>query len=96
MKRFYDDFEPSIPLARYGVGEENQRPFFTHTVLGPDSVNDQGVPGTWNRTLDYLFIRKGEVWTDTDVIQGPGRLGITSDASRLSDHAPVAGTWRLP
>ncbi|AKJ05706.1 endonuclease/exonuclease/phosphatase family protein [Archangium gephyra] len=96
MKRFYDDFEPSITLARYGVGEENQRPFFTHSVLGPDSVNDQGVPGTWNRTLDYLFIRKGEVWTDTDVIQGPGRLGVQGDASRLSDHAPVAGTWRLP
>ncbi|HEX5748479.1 MAG TPA: endonuclease/exonuclease/phosphatase family protein [Archangium sp.] len=96
MKRFHDDFEPSISLARYGVGEENQRPFFTHSVLGPDSVNDQGVRGTWNRTLDYLFIRKGEVWTDTDVIQGPGRLGVQSDASRLSDHAPVAGTWRLP
>lgn len=87
MKQFYDDFEPSIPLARYGVGEENQRRYFTHTVLGPDEVNDQGVPGTWNRTLDYLFLRKGQVWTDTDVIQ--------DKAARLSDHAPVVGTWSL-
>ncbi|WNG13783.1 endonuclease/exonuclease/phosphatase family protein [Cystobacter fuscus] len=96
MKQYYDDFEPYIPLSRYGVGEENQRRYFTHTVLGPDSVNDQGVPGSWNRTLDYLFIRKGEQWTDTDVIQGPGPFGIQSDALRLSDHAPVVGTWRLP
>jgi endonuclease/exonuclease/phosphatase family metal-dependent hydrolase len=96
MKPFYDDFEPFLSLARYGVGEESQRAYFTHSVLGPDSVNDHGVSGAWNRTLDYLFIRKGEVWTDTDVIQGPGRLGVQSDASRLSDHAPVAGTWRLP
>ncbi|WP_084737405.1 endonuclease/exonuclease/phosphatase family protein [Cystobacter ferrugineus] len=96
MKQYYDDFEPYIPLSRYGVGEDNQRRYFTHSVLGPDSVNDQGVPGYWNRTLDYLFIRKGEQWTDTDVIQGPGPFGIKSDALRLSDHAPVVGTWRLP
>lgn len=96
MKKFYEDFEPYITLDRYGVGEEQQRPYFTHSVLGPNSVNDDSVPGNWNRTLDYLFIRKGETWTDTDVIQGPGRLGVQSDALLLSDHAPVAGTWRLP
>lgn len=96
MKKFYDDFTPSISLARYGEGDAAQQPYFTHSVLGPDSVNDQGVPGNWNRTLDYLFIRKAEVWEDTDVIQGPGRLGVKGDAIRLSDHAPVAGTWVLP
>lgn len=96
MKPYYDDFEPHIPLARYGVGEAAQQPFFTHTVLGPDSLNDEGEPGRWNRTLDYLFIRKGETWTNTDVLQEPGRLGITGDPSRLSDHAPVVGTWGLP
>jgi endonuclease/exonuclease/phosphatase family metal-dependent hydrolase len=97
MKQYYDDFEPYIPLSRYGVGEEAQRPYFTHSVLGPDSLNDQGVRGTWNRTLDYLFVRKGEQWSDTAVIQGPdARFGIQSDALRLSDHAPVVGTWRLP
>ena len=96
MKKFYDDFEPSITLARYGVGEAAQQPFFTHTVLGPDSLNDEGEPGRWNRTLDYLFVRKGETWTQTDVLQEPGRLGITSDPSRLSDHAPTVGTWSLP
>lgn len=96
MKPYYDDFEPSLPLARYGVGDAAQRPFFTHTVLGPDGVNDEGTPGWWNRTLDYLFVRKGEVWSNTDVLQEPGRLGITGDPSRLSDHAPVVGTWSLP
>lgn len=55
-----------------------------------------GVPGWWNRTLDYLFVRKGETWSMTDVLQEPGRLGITGDPSRLSDHAPVVGTWGLP
>ncbi|MGV3621698.1 MAG: endonuclease/exonuclease/phosphatase family protein [Archangium sp.] len=96
MKPYYDDFEPYIPLARYGVGDAAQQPYFTHTVLGPDSVNDEGVPGWWNRTLDYLFIRKGETWTATDVLQAPGRLDIVGDPSRLSDHAPVVGTWGLP
>jgi endonuclease/exonuclease/phosphatase family metal-dependent hydrolase len=96
MKKFYDDFTPSITLARYGVGDDDQRRYFTHSVLGPDGVNDEGKPGWWNRTLDYLFVRKGESWTNTDVLQEPGRLGITSDPSRLSDHAPVVGTWGLP
>ncbi|MBS1153132.1 MAG: hypothetical protein H6Q89_4830 [Myxococcaceae bacterium] len=96
MKKFYDDFSPSITLARYGVGTAAQRPYFSHSVLGPDSVNDQGQPGYWNRTLDYLFIRKNEGWENTDVIQVPGRLGVTADALRLSDHAPTAGTWVLP
>jgi endonuclease/exonuclease/phosphatase family metal-dependent hydrolase len=95
MKPFYDDFNPWIPLARYGVGDAAQRQYFTHTVLGPDSKNDEGVPGSWNRTLDYLFVRSTDGWRDTDVIQGPGRLGVTQDAIRLSDHAPVAGTWEL-
>jgi len=95
MKPFFDDFLPSITLARYGVGEDYQRPYFTHSVLGPDSVNDEGVPGTWNRTLDYLFIQKSQTWSNTDVIQQPGRLGVTQDALRLSDHAPTAGTWEI-
>lgn len=96
MKPYYDTFEPYISLARYGVGEAAQSQYFTHTVLGPDSKNDDGVFGSWNRTLDYLFIRKGETWTDTDVLQEPDRLGIKGDPSRLSDHAPVVGTWGLP
>ena len=96
MKKFYDDFETYLPLARYGVGETAQLPYFTHSVLGPDGVNDEGVAGRWNRTLDYLFIRKGQSWTSTDVLQGPGRQGITGDPSRLSDHAPIVGTWGVP
>ncbi len=96
LKPYYDDFTPVISLAAYGEGDEQQRRYFTHSVLGPDSVNDEGEPGWWNRTLDYLFIRQGESWEDADVLQEPGRLGLTSDASRLSDHAPVVGTWRLP
>lgn len=96
MKRYYDDFTPLIPLSTYGVGDDQQRPYFTHSVLGPDSKNDEGVPGWWNRTLDYLFIRQGETWANADVLQAPGRLGIVGDPSRLSDHAPVVGTWGLP
>lgn len=95
MKPFYDDFNPSITLARYGVGEAAQARYFTHSVLGPDGKNDEGVAGRWNRTLDYLFIRQSDGWTNTDVLQEPGRLGITQDALRLSDHAPVVGTWEV-
>lgn len=95
MKPFYDDFQSSISLARYGLGDAAQQRYFTHSVLGPDSLNDEGVPGRWNRTLDYLFIRQSDGWRDTDVIQGPGPFGITQDALRLSDHAPVVGTWEL-
>ncbi len=96
MKKFYADFESYMPLSRYGIGEAQQAQYFTHSVLGPDSVNDEKVSGRWNRTLDYLFIRKGETWADTDVLQEPGRRGITGDPQRLSDHAPVVGTWELP
>ncbi len=96
MKKFYDDFSPSITAAEYGTDPAAQQKYFTHSVLGPDRKNDEGVPGNWNRTLDYLFVRKGEAWENADVIQGPGRLGVTSDALRLSDHAPTAGTWVLP
>ncbi|MDP3236556.1 MAG: endonuclease/exonuclease/phosphatase family protein [Myxococcales bacterium] len=95
MKPFYDDFSSSITLAQYGLGDVAQQRYFTHSVLGPDSKNDEGVPGNWNRTLDYLFIRKTDAWRNTDVIQGPGPFGITQDANRLSDHAPVVGTWEL-
>lgn len=97
MKPFYDDFSSSITLARYGVGDAAQQRYFTHSVLGPDGKNDEMPPvaGNWNRTLDYLFIRKTDAWRDTDVVQGPGPFGITQDALRLSDHAPVVGTWEL-
>lgn len=95
MKPFYDDYTPYIPLARYGLGEAAHQRYFTHSVLGPDGKNDEGVSGNWNRTLDYLFVRKTDTWRDTDVIQGAGIMGTTQDAIRLSDHAPVVGTWEL-
>ena len=95
MKPFYDDFNSYITLARYGVGEAAQARYFTHSVLGPDGKNDDGVAGRWNRTLDYLFVRKTDGWSNTDVLQEAGRMGITQDALRLSDHAPVVGTWEL-
>ncbi len=95
MKPFYEDFSPYITLARYGVGEDAQRQYFTHSVLGPDGKNEQGTPGFWNRTLDYLFVKKTDAWTDTDVLQQQGRLNITRDPLRLSDHAPIVGTWEI-
>ncbi len=98
MKPFFDEFTPSIELSRYGNTPASQQMYFTHSVLGPDGTNDEGVQGNWNRTLDYLFIQKNQSWEagSTDVIQGPGRLGVTADVLRLSDHAPTAGTWVLP
>ena len=71
-------------------------------------VTDAGV--VWTRTLDYLFIQKGTPllgadgglldagthWRDTDVLQAQGRDGLQADPTRLSDHAPIVGTWVLP
>jgi endonuclease/exonuclease/phosphatase family metal-dependent hydrolase len=103
MQKFYDDFNPYVPLERYGRTELEQRPFYTHSVLGPDDLGDGGDAGDWNRTLDYLFIRKSDAWTPGtgDVIQRKGqRLApddrrIESDVLRLSDHAPVTGVWEV-
>jgi endonuclease/exonuclease/phosphatase family metal-dependent hydrolase len=102
MQKFFDDMLPAIALERYGSTEESQARLFTHSVLGPDEENEQGLRGDWNRTLDYLFASKGSAWVDgtTDVVQRGGQeigtsgLTVTSDYLRLSDHAPVIGTWR--
>ena len=95
MQKFYDEMEPWISLEEYGTTEPEQRRYYTHSVLGPDSTDNDGNPGFWNRTLDYLFVSRGQSWKpfSTDVLQEPGRLGIASNPLRLSDHAPVAGTW---
>lgn len=98
MKPFFDDFAASITLEQYGRTEAEQRPFYTHSVLGPDTVSEvTGEKGFWNRTVDYLFVRKSDVWApdSTAVLQRPGDLGVTSDPMRLSDHAPTVGTWSL-
>lgn len=112
MQPFYDDLQPWIPLARYGATEAEQARYFTHSVLGPDETNEHGVPGDWNRTLDYLFIDPKSSWQagTTDVLQRKGqRIGaeptagaaddrptLASDPLRLSDHAPVFGVWEVP
>lgn len=106
MQPFYDNFQSSISLDRYGKTQEEQARYFTHTVLGPDDRNDAGEPGFWNRTLDYLWIRKQDTWVagTTDVVQKKGqRVGgeqgagpvIQADVLQLSDHAPVVGTWQV-
>lgn len=104
MKPFYDDFTPWITLAQYGKTEAEQKRYFTHTVLGPDQGNEHGQKGFWNRTLDYLFISKTAKWVagSTDVVQtagqevgGPGGHKMQADAMKLSDHAPVIGTWEV-
>jgi endonuclease/exonuclease/phosphatase family metal-dependent hydrolase len=107
LQPFYDDFVPALPLAVYGATEESQRRYFTHSVLGPDERNEKGEPGFWNRTLDYLFASPGSRWTPgtSDVLQVAGqRVGgekgvgpiLAADPLRLSDHAPVVGTWEIP
>ena len=103
MTPFFKNFEPYLPLARYGTTLESQRRYFTHTVLGPDDENEAGTPGDWNRTLDYLFANPGSTWVpeESDVLQragqtvgGTGRV-LQADPLRLSDHAPVVGVWTV-
>jgi endonuclease/exonuclease/phosphatase family metal-dependent hydrolase len=104
MQRFYDDFTPAIGLDRYGSTETEQQRYYSHSVLGPDDVNDAGVRGDWNRTLDYLWVRKADALVDGDVLQRAGQLirspsgemaPLASDVLRLSDHAPVFGIWEV-
>jgi endonuclease/exonuclease/phosphatase family metal-dependent hydrolase len=98
MQPFFDDFAPWITLEQYGTTEAEQRRWYTHSVLGPLSRDNNGEPGFWNRTLDYLFASEPGSWAAgaSDVLQTAGRLGIRSEPLMLSDHAPVAGTWVLP
>ncbi len=103
MRPFFEDFEPAIPLAAYGQTEDEQRRFFTHSVLGPDEVNEAGEPGFWNRTLDYLFAGGGTDFEpgSGDVLQIRGQTvggvgpPLEGDPLRASDHAPVFGRWRI-
>lgn len=87
MKPFFEDFVPFVPLERYERDGGMPEALFTHSVLGPDGVNDEQVPGGWNRTLDYLFASPGRTWSEGLVLQ--------EAALRLSDHAPVAGVLEL-
>lgn len=97
MQPFFDDLSPAIPLADYGATEEEQSRYYSHSVVGPLSEDAAGDPGTWNRTLDYLFASPGASWVPgaSDVLQSPGRQGISSNPLLLSDHAPVVGTWEI-
>jgi len=106
MQKFYDEFQNFVDLPRYGTDATAQARYHTHSVLGPDDTNDKGEHGSWNRTLDYLFIRKQDAWLpgSTDVIQQRGQkvggdsgLGpiLSADVLRLSDHAPVTGIWQV-
>ncbi len=97
LRQFYDAFQEAIDLSRSGTTEEQQRNFYTHSVIGPDKVGANGEQGFWTRRLDYLFIRKTDRWIDgsTAVLQKPGDMGIESNPLLLSDHAPVVGIWEI-
>jgi len=103
LQPFYNDFVAAIPLSTYGETEAVQRRYFTHSVLGPDQVNESGEAGFWNRTLDYLFAGGGSDFEEGsgDVLQVRGqRVGgdgapLEGDPLRASDHAPVFGRWRV-
>jgi endonuclease/exonuclease/phosphatase family metal-dependent hydrolase len=97
MAPFFRDYLPAIPLARMGTGEAEQRRYFTHSVIGPQTVGSAGEPGFWNRTLDYLFVRAPDAWVPgtTDVLQQVGDSGIRSNPLLLSDHCPTVGTWEV-
>ncbi|MEZ4314066.1 MAG: endonuclease/exonuclease/phosphatase family protein [Polyangiaceae bacterium] len=97
MQPFYEELVPWVTLAEYGSTEEEQRKYYSHSVLGPDSLDVNGQPGFWTRTLDYLFVSQPGAWEpgSTDVLQEPGRQGTKLNPLFLSDHAPVVGTWIL-
>ncbi|MBF5041532.1 hypothetical protein FGE12_03975 [Aggregicoccus sp. 17bor-14] len=97
MVPFFRDYVPAIPLERMGSTESTQRRYFTHSVIGPDTVGSLGEPGFWNRTLDYLFVRAPDAWVPgtTDVLQQAGDSGIQSNPLYLSDHCPTVGTWEV-
>lgn len=97
MEPMFNDFAPWLTLEQFGATEETQRKYYTHSVIGPEQTGSNGEPGFWNRTLDYLFAQKTLKWVpgQSDVLQVPGRLGITSNPLELSDHAPVVGTLDL-
>ncbi len=98
LQKFFDGFAPYLPLSEYGSNSEQQRRYFSHSVIGPKTNGTDGQPGFWNRTLDYWFATKGSLWVDgkSDVLQTSGRQGILVDPLFLSDHAPIVGTLRLP
>jgi endonuclease/exonuclease/phosphatase family metal-dependent hydrolase len=102
MEPFYAALTPSMTLDAYGVTEDEQKRWYTHTVAPP--VDDVGETHFWGRTLDYHFATQGDFSRPAEVLQAPGDgadytgspLGIVSDPMLLSDHAPVVATWRLP
>jgi len=98
LQKFFDSFEPYLPLSEYGSSSEQQSRYFSHSVIGPTTKGTDGKPGFWNRTLDYWFATKGSHWVEgkSDVLQTSGRQGIVADPLFLSDHAPIVGTLRLP
>jgi endonuclease/exonuclease/phosphatase family metal-dependent hydrolase len=105
MVPFYSAFVPHVSSDRYGTTYEQQRDFFTHSVIGRDKIGSQNEPGFWTRQLDYLFLRAPDGWVSgsADNLQLPGRgadpdvgiSGITSDPMLLSDHCPIVGIWSL-
>ena len=97
MDQFYADFVPAISLERFGTTEDSQRQHFSHTIIGPDHIANDGQPGFWNRKIDYLWLKPDQRWQpgSTDTLQSAGRMGITLDPMTLSDHCPLVGTWEL-
>jgi endonuclease/exonuclease/phosphatase family metal-dependent hydrolase len=94
MKKFYDDFAPSITLARYGVGEEAQRRYFTHSVLGPDGRTTRAWPALEPNARLPLHSQDRHLARHR---RHSGARALRHHARRasLSDHAPVVGTWEL-
>ncbi len=111
LRPFFDAFDDAIGLTRYGTTEDQQSHFYSHSVIGPDKVGANGVPGFWNRRLDYLFTQKTNRWKGAVVLQKPGvgfddfnnvvvvgpenHSGIVSNPLELSDHCPVVGLWEV-
>jgi endonuclease/exonuclease/phosphatase family metal-dependent hydrolase len=97
MQPFFDDLVPAIALAHFGASPEAAARYFSHSVIGPSTLGVDGLPGNWNRTLDYIFASPGSAFVSGsgDVLQDQGRQGISSEPIWLSDHAPVVARWQF-
>jgi endonuclease/exonuclease/phosphatase family metal-dependent hydrolase len=74
LDEFYTDYPVAVTLDEYGITEEEQTAYYSHTVQGPD--ND----GFWSRKLDYLFTNS--IWVGDS-------SSTDQETMHLSDHAPV-------
>jgi endonuclease/exonuclease/phosphatase family metal-dependent hydrolase len=81
LRPYYGQFASAVPLSDY---QQNNTPYFTHTVDGN---------GSWNRKLDYLFTNGLFVEDSHVTYQSLERGGYKTFG--LSDHSPLSVKYML-